>query len=75
VTLVWKPVISDGKVDQYAIRSECGRYSVAKYGSESGVYTFAAWRTAKHELGRLMLADGFSYAVTAKLRCESDDTR
>jgi hypothetical protein len=67
MSLTWTPS------DQGVICSECGRFRVERDGSKSGVYTYAAWRTAKHELGRLMLADGFSYAVTAKLRCESDD--
>jgi hypothetical protein len=66
------PVLTWKQLDKYALVSDCGRYSVAKYGSESGRYTYAAWRTQKHPLGRLALAMNLPDAITARLRCEHD---
>lgn len=62
----------DGKTDQWAIRTACGRYSVAKDGSKIGVFTYSTYRTHKHELGYLPLGGGFDQH-TARLRCEVDD--
>jgi hypothetical protein len=64
--LIWK------QHDTHALLSICGSYSVAKYGSESGRFTYAAWRTQTHPLGRLMLAGNLPDANTAKHRCEHD---
>ena len=59
--------------DAYSLVSDCGFYSVAKYGSESGRFTYAAWRRVGHPLGRLMLDGNLPDAITAKLACEADE--
>jgi hypothetical protein len=61
------------QISAYCLLSEDARYSVAKLGSESGRFTYCAWRTRKHELGRLMLDCGLPDAATGKARCEADE--
>lgn len=58
------------QIDHYAMKSTDGCYSVAKYGSEAGRFTYAAWRTLSHPSGRLLLAANLPDANTAKARCE-----
>jgi hypothetical protein len=60
--LTWK------QHDKYALVSDCGRYSVAKIGSESGRFTYEAWRRGQYPALAVNLPD----ANTAKLRCEHD---
>jgi hypothetical protein len=73
MVLAESPVLTWRQHDKYSLLSDCGRYSVAKYGSETGRFTYAAWRTQKHPLGRLMLASNLPDAITARLRCEHDE--
>jgi hypothetical protein len=64
------PVLTWRQHDKYCLLSTDGRYSVAKYGG--GVPSYSAWRTVKHECGRLLLVAGLSDAQSAKARCEHD---
>jgi hypothetical protein len=48
-----------------------GRYSVAKYPVAR---LYMAWRTAKHECGRLPLAV-YQTPAEAQRRCEDDEAR
>jgi hypothetical protein len=61
--------------NKYAVRSECGRYSVCKIGSESGRFTYSAWRTQSHPSGRFQLSTNLPDATTAKLLCEDYESR
>jgi hypothetical protein len=69
------PVLTWKQHDKYSLVSECTHYSVAKYGSETGRFTYGAWRTQKHPLGRLYLAANLPDAITARLVCEDDAAR
>ena len=59
------------KVDKYAQRSDCGRYSVAVVGAAGGFAQYAAWRTSAHEAGRLMLGL-HQTPEAAREACEDD---
>jgi hypothetical protein len=64
------------RVSKYAEKSDCGDWSICAYGSEvAGRFTFGAWRTITHPLGRLMLACNLPDASTARFICEDDDFR
>jgi hypothetical protein len=67
----WQP-IPDNK---YALRSDCGRYSVCKIGSESGRFTYSAWLTPTHPCGRFQLSTNLPDANTAKLVCDDYESR
>ena len=62
----WLPVPGN----PMALVSECGRYAICKIGG--GRMTYEAWRSVKHEKGRLCLERGLPDANTAKALCEGD---
>ena len=64
----WLPVPGN----TMALVSDCGRYAVCKIGGANKVYRYEAWRSVKHEKGRLCLERGLPDANTAKALCEGD---
>jgi hypothetical protein len=59
----------DGTADRYAIRSECGRYTVCKVILDRSVY-FEAWRGCG--VRALMLGQPTQDALEAKQLCTDD---
>ena len=57
------------KHSDYASVSDCGAYSVAKYGRPP--HDYVAWRTPMHPTGRAFLSLHFS-PDAAKGACEAD---
>ena len=59
------------RVDDYAQRSACGRYTVAAIGTAGGWFQYAAWRTPLHDSGRQMLGLHKTQEAARKA-CEED---
>jgi hypothetical protein len=64
-------VLEWNQVSPTALVSTDGRYSVAKYPVDR---LYMAWRTERHECGRLPLAV-YQTQAEAQRRCEDDETR
>ena len=60
------------KHDNYAIKSECGRYSVCKIGFKNGHF-YEAWRTRAHKDGPHLIAHNIADAKEARRLAEADD--
>ena len=56
--------------DKYAEVSDCGRYSVAAYGTGTR-WMFEGWRTRKHEEGPHLVCANVT-AEEARRLCEED---
>ncbi len=64
-TLKWK------KHDNYAIKSDCGRYSICSIGFNGGRF-FEVWRTRAHESGPHLVAHNIADAKEARKLAEAD---
>jgi hypothetical protein len=61
------------RVDKYAERSECGRYSICAIGFEGGNGGFfEGWRSRKHAEGVHLVATNLKTAAEARELCEQD---
>lgn len=59
------------RVDKYAQRSKCGRYSVCAIGFDNGhTGFFESWQTRAHEEGPHLIATNLPSAEDARRLCE-----
>ena len=61
------------KLDKYAQKSSCGRYSVCAIGFDTGrAGFFEAWRTRAHAEGPHLISTNLKTADQARRMCEAD---
>lgn len=62
------------RVDKYAERSDCGRYSICAIGFEGGNGGFfEGWRSRTHPEGVHLVATNLKTAAEARSLCEQDN--